>query len=102
MATPGVFEYKKPLAFPRIIGCYDTGSENYEKIRHRACFKSAIRFIEDPSVALKYPKESYQVMVGVVRYKDKDIWTTADSILPANTFGLLIFDDNIVTKMLDF
>jgi hypothetical protein len=58
-----------------------------------------IRFIEDPAVIIKYPQQDNQILIAIVRHKDLDIWNRCESILPSNTFGIMVIDDLIVSQL---
>lgn len=75
-----MFEYKKPLPFPCVYGVLDDGSDKLARIRNRLSFKSAIRFVTEPSILEKFPSAPIQVTVGIITPETQDAWMALKDI----------------------
>jgi hypothetical protein len=93
-----VFEYKKPLSFPRIVSVYDTASSYLEKVRKRVSFRNVIRFVEDPMVLIKYPIQPNQIVIMIMRLEYKELWDAIDKKVPENCAGIIIIDDELIKR----
>jgi len=85
-----MFNQNKPFPFPRVVGFLDDASEDLNAVRNLVSVKNAVRFIEDPSVLIKYPCVKGQITIGFVDLQTYAGW---EEIKDQVTMNLLIVKD---------
>lgn len=69
-----MFKQTKSFPFPRVYGFLDDASDDLNTVRNLLSTKNAVRFIEDPSILIKYPIVKNQITVGIIDEQNYSIW----------------------------